>query len=298
MTGAERAAWLSAFAPEEDAFATTPAAVKELQTRVMAFVADVVDEVGVDGVVVTLDGGLSSTVVATLAADAVGPDRVVGLVMPAHLSGEAAARKAETVAMALDISYSRVHLHPLLGAFQEAMGATPGPADDLVATGNALARFRTTCADYVATTTNALVLGAATRTDRLLGATEHAGTGDDCLPLGDLYRTEVTALATAVGVPDDVVAGTPGSGFVGGDFDPVEFGVEPETVDRVLRSIVDEGLGVPAVVDRTETDGDVVDRIRRRCEAAQRRRRRPLSPATTDADRSSPERVGRPNGRR
>jgi len=116
--------------------------------------------------------------------------------MPVQLNDEAPARDAEAVASILDVDYRRVPLQPLVTAFQRVVGTAGEPADDLVAVGNASERFRMTCAYYVANTTNRLVVGTVTRTERLLGSvTKYGENGVDLSLFGDLYRTEVRALA-------------------------------------------------------------------------------------------------------
>lgn len=89
--------------------------------------------------------------------------------MPAQLSDEASARDAEAVASLLDIDYQRVHLQPILMAFQEVIDAGEKPADDIHAIENALDRFRMTCGYYVANISNGLLSGHSTvRTDWLV----------------------------------------------------------------------------------------------------------------------------------
>ncbi len=266
---------------EDDGLATGPDALARLQEVVPAFIEAQVDEAGADGVVIALDGELVSTVTATLAVDALGSDRVTGLVLPAYMNQEAAARDAEAIASVLDIEYSRVPLQPLLGAFQEVVGTTAQPADDLVAMENVAARLRMACSYYVANTTNALVVGTATRTDRFLGTlTKHADTGVDCLPLGDLYATEVRALADALEIPTDLVTESVSPGVGTGQFASDELETEPETADRILRSHVDEGLAVAAVAERVGVDAAAVERIADWYASTRHKRQLPPTPGT------------------
>lgn len=293
MSGRERRAWLADLVDQEG-FVTASPAVADLRAAVQAFVRAVVDDAGAERVVVGLDGGRNTTVVAALAADALGADRVTGLVMPAHMITEASARDAEALATSLGIEYERIQLQPVVAAFQEAIGANDGPADDLAATERALSRIRTACAYYVADTTNAVVVGAATRTTLLTGAAVGCGeTETDCLPLGDLYGVEVRALADALGVPDDLVGRSAGGGFgVDAPGSAVE-GESARTVDRTLRLAVDEGLDASSVAGRVGVDVDTVERLVGQAADVARRRSPPPTPATRTA-RCPPELVDRP----
>jgi NAD+ synthase len=264
---------------DDDGFATGPEAVSRLRESLPAFVAGTAAELGADRAVVILDGRLATTVTATVAVEALGAESVTGLVLPAYMSQEATARTAEAIATALEVEYTRIHLQPILAAFQELVGTAGEPADDLVAMRNAAARFRMACSYYVADTTNALVVGGATRTDRLLGTvTKHADTGVDCLPLGDRYATEVRALADALEIPEDIVEDPSRSGR----FDAADLGLATRDVDLVLRLLVDEARTAAAVADRVGVDREAVERIASWYENTHHVRRHPSTPLGYD----------------
>ena len=246
-----------------------------------AFLEDVVADADADGVVVALDGDVDTTVTAALAVEGLGSDRVTALVMPARLGDEAAARQAEAVASMLDVTYRRFPLQSLLGAFQETVGTSGEPTDDPVAVENALDRLRMTCAYYVANASDAVVAGATDRTTRLLGpVTKYGDTGVDCLPLGDLYRTEVDTLARHLDVPEEIRNRS--ARRLGATDDPADrLDVDPATVDRVLHLLVDERLDPSTVVDRLGVDPTVVERIDSWCEATRHKRHPPTRPSTS-----------------
>lgn len=283
MTNSSTERLLEALPRGPDGLATTPDALARLRERLPAFLAELVADAGADRLVVGLDGGLETALAATLAVDAVGEDRVTGLVMPAFMSHEAVSRNAEAIADSLGIDHSRLQLRPVLAAFQETVGESTGPTDDLVATGNALSRLRTTCAYYVANATNGLVVGAVDRTRYLLGSvTKHGETAADCLLFGDLYRTEVEALARDVGVPEELTVEAAGSPLNPGDSPAAELDVDAATVDRILRSRIDCGLETATVADRLDVDPAIVDRVADWCAQTEHKRRRPPTPSTRD----------------
>ncbi|MFB1066143.1 NAD(+) synthase [Natrinema sp. H-ect4] len=263
--------------------ATTAGALTHLQEQLPAFLEELVTNAGAERLIVQLDGGVETTVAATLAVEALGPERVTGLLLPAFMSHEATMRNAEAIATSLGIEADRIHLQPVLAAFQEAIGGSSGPTDDLVATNNALSRLRMACAYYVANTANGLVVGTVNRTEYLLGSlTKHGEIGADCLLLGDLYRTEVRALADAIGIPENITVESSTPSFQGEGSHSGELDAPTETIDRVLRLHVDEGVGMTATAERVGVDPALVDRIAQWCARTEHKRRLPPTPGIVE----------------
>lgn len=265
---------------EEHGLATSKAATRRIQGVLPAFVEDKVAEAAADGVVVPLDGSVESTVAAALVADGVGPDCVTGLVMPVQLSDEGPARTAETVASLLDIDCHRLHLQPVLTAFQRVVGETGEPTDDLVAMRNAGERFRMACKYYVANTRNELVVGTVPRTDRLLGAVAKYGeNGADLSLFGDLYRTEIEALADSLAVPSGLLDHPTHPVAHTGAADAAELGIDQRALDSILHFAVDRDWSAPEVADRVGVDESVVERAIRWCARTRHKRHTPPKPS-------------------
>ena len=260
--------------------------------RVSSFLADRVDAAGADGVVVNMSGGLDSTVTAALAVEALGADRVYGLILPCNKIGAPHARDAEALAEALGIDHDTVHLHSLFAQF----GAVAPDRFDLhgepVLSGNATARLRMTLAYLAANATNRLVCGTANRSELLLGYfTKHGDGGADVHPLGHLYKTEVRALAAELDVPEFVVEKPPTAGFLPGQRDADDLGAPYEVIDRVLRLGVDRGLDAATVAERlaggdgADVDEETVTDLLARHRATAHKRTTPDVP--TDRGRDS-----------
>ncbi|WP_424015119.1 NAD(+) synthase [Halorubrum xinjiangense] len=231
--------------------------------RVRSFVADRVDAAGADGVVVNMSGGLDSTVTAALAVEALGPDRVYGLILPCNKIGAPHARDAEALAEALGIDHDTVHLQPLFAQFGAVAPDRFDLHDEPVRSGNAVARLRMAMAYLAANATNRLVCGTANRSELLLGyLTKHGDGAADLFPLGHLYKTDVRALAAELDVPAFVVEKPPTAGFLPGQRDADDLGAPYEVVDPVLHLGVDRGLDPESVVERIEAavaDGELTE---------------------------------------
>ncbi|WP_418286694.1 NAD(+) synthase [Halorubrum sp. DTA46] len=240
-----------------------PREVGAERDRIGEFVQRHVTDAGAEGVVVNMSGGLDSTVTAALAVEALGTDRVYGLVLPCNKIGAPHARDAEALADALGIEHDTVHLQPLFAQF----GATAPDRFDLhdepVRSGNAVARLRMATAYLAANATNRLVCGTTNRSELLLGyVTKHGDGAADLLPLGHLYKTDVRALAEALDVPEFVVEKPPTAGFLPGQRDVDDLGASYEVIDSVLQLGVDRGLDPDTIRERFDDAREGFDEVR------------------------------------
>ena len=266
--------------------------IDDVESSVVAFLRERVESAGADGVVVAMSGGLDSTVTATLAVEALGPDRVLGLALPCHKTDASATMEAEVVADHLGVEFRRVQLRPLLHQFDEYVAPTltpeepqgPTPTPDR-AQANAIARLRMVCAYYAANRSNRLVVGTANRSELLLGYVTKYGDGAaDLFPLGDLYRTEVGELARHLGLPDAIVERTPTAGLYPGQTDADELGATYDVVDSLLYRVVEDGDTVAAAADALDVEESTARRLVSMCEETAHKRR--LPPIATVGGRS------------
>jgi len=243
--------------PSTDAI-TTDEAAERVRSDIRSFLQGTVAEAGASGVVVAMSGGIDSTVTAALAADALGPDRVLGLGLPCTKVDSAHATEARTVAEGLGIEFREIQLRPLLDVFEDLV-APDGDRDDI---GNVIARLRMACAYYAANARSRLVVGTANRSELLLGYfTKHGDGAADCYPIGDLYKTEVRTLASHIGVPRRIIGKEPTAGLWAGQTDESEIGARYDVVDPLLRRLVDEGERVERAADEVGVDVETAERV-------------------------------------
>lgn len=270
----------------DSGFVTTPNDLDRVHAAIVEFIRTAVDDANADGVVVAMSGGIDSTLTATLAVEALGGERVVGLGLPCNKTDGRNACDARTIAEGLGIEYRTGHLRPLLEAFQDDVAPAidptrelERPAGDERTTGNLIARFRMCCAYYDANRTNKLVLGTANRSEVLLGYFTKYGDGAaDLYPIGNCYKTEVRALAKRLGLPKRIVGKEPTAGFWTGQTDADELGARYEEIDPLLERVVDRGESVEAAAEELGVDRDVARRIASLHERTAHKRHTPPTP--------------------
>jgi NAD+ synthase len=263
-----------------------------LYTALMLGLHDAVTKGGAPGVVVGLTGGLDSALVAALAVDALGPDRVLAVRAPLP-AGEAGgltdsltaslADTAEIVEL-LGCRLDNVALAPVLKAADSLLAPAFAGRESAAAADRLHARLRAATLAVLAERMGALLLSTADRTDRLLGlATEEAGCG--YAVLSDIPKTTVLGLArwrnanqpagsrgpAGRVVPERVLerrakAGTPA-------------GLPPvEALDDLLAGLLDGGLSLTDLAGRGHAAEAVETVWRLVVQAEAGRRRAPPGP--------------------
>jgi NAD+ synthase len=218
---------------------------------------------GLDGIVVGLSGGIDSSLVARLARDALGPEHVLGVLLPDAAYPPELLDETTAYARSLGIECRSIGIEPIEEPYRRILPEL----SDRVALGNVKARIRMTILYAVARERRRLVAGTGNKSEILLGYfTKHGDSACDLLPIGDLYKTEVRALAVQLGLPEAIRERTPTAGLWEGQTDEGELGYPYGDVDRVLFGLeqlrtdaeIANVTGLPLARVR-----EVVDRVQR-----------------------------------
>lgn len=221
-----------------------------------------VEQAGAFGVIVGLSGGIDSAVVAALAARGVGPERVLGVMMPAHSHLEDLAH-AEEAARAINIPTTTVDLSEVF----DLLCKTLPPGNDL-AVANLKPRLRMLTLYNLANTRGLLVAGTGNKSELMAGYfTKYGDGGVDILPLGGLYKHQVRDLARELDCPVSIIEKPPSAGLWAGQTDETEMGITYEDLDAIL-----------AAIERGDTDAsppEKVAKVRKLIAVSEHKRRTP-----------------------
>ena len=218
--------------------------------RIQRFISHYILNSSSKGIVVGLSGGLDSAVVTKLAVNALGPTRVIGLVMPSDTTPEKDTEDAILLAKSLGIRYLIMDIYPLLQKYAEVL-----PADNR-ARGNLMARIRMNILYYFANLNGYLVAGTSDKSELYLGYYTKWGDGAaDIMPITGLYKTEVRALASFLEIPAAIVEKKSSPRLWNNHLAEEEIGIDYETIDQILRLLFEKKkkprdvakiLGIPA----------------------------------------------------
>ncbi|MEC7852429.1 MAG: NAD+ synthase [Pseudomonadota bacterium] len=153
---------------------------------------DYVDKNGFPGVVLGLSGGIDSALVAALAVDALGPDRVHAVMMPSPYTSRESLEDAADLAGRLGIRLDEVSIGPAMAAMdgmleQQFDGADPGIAEE-----NIQSRLRGMILMGISNKHGPMVLATGNKSEYAAGYSTLYG--DMCggfAPIKDVWKVQV-----------------------------------------------------------------------------------------------------------
>ena len=229
-----------------------------------------------ENVVVGLSGGVDSSLVAYLAAEALGPASVLGVRMPYRTSSPESLAHAQLVIDKLGIPSTTVDISPAVDALAASIERAGAETERIPPPrlGNIMARARMITLFDLSAAHRGLPLGTGNKTERLLGYfTWHADDSPPVNAIGDLFKTQVWALARHLGVPDVIVSKPATADLIKGQTDEGDFGISYPRADAILHWIL---LGYrPAEIQTLGFSESEIALVRKRLDTTHWKRRLP-----------------------
>jgi NAD+ synthase len=233
-----------------------------VRKMLVSFLRDEARKSGFSKAILNLSGGIDSSVVAYLAAEAYGPEHVVALLLPYRLSQGHSIEDARDVVRRLGVQSEERDITAQIDAY--FAGEPVDTEANRVRAGNKMARERMAILYDRSRVHEAIPLGTSNKTELLLGYGTIFGDLASALnPVGDLYKTQLRELAAHLGVPERIRAKVPTADLWVGQTDEGELGATYAELDLVLYHMVDRRLSPPELV-AAGFDRRLVDAVRER----------------------------------
>jgi NAD+ synthase len=225
---------------DTNALAIDPESIKQ---RIVKFIQVRLSESGQKGLVFGLSGGLDSSTIAALCSKVTKLENLLALIMPHRESNPQDKEHALLVVEKFKIPFKVVDITRAVDAVKENLPLLPstgnGDADAAFrkrnTIGNIKARIRMINLFMAANETNRIVVGSGDKSEFLIGYfTKYGDGGTDILPIADLYKTQVRALAKYLGVPEVITTKPSSPGLWKDQTAEAEIGMKYEQLDLIL----------------------------------------------------------------
>ncbi len=233
------------------------------------FIRDEMARRGFTKAVIGLSGGVDSAVTTYLAARALGAENVLAVRMPYKSSSADSLAHAQLVIDALGIGSRDMEITAAVDGYLQHE-----PDADPARRGNVMARTRMITLFDQSAKHRGVPLGTGNKTERLFGYyTWHADDSPPINPLGDLYKSQVWALARHLSVPAEIIDKPASADLIQGQTDEGDFGISYARADELLNWMLNGWT--PQELVMRGFDARDVEIVRRRLESTHWKRRLP-----------------------
>lgn len=254
-----------------------PERLKEIYDALILGTRDYVDKNGFQKVVFGMSGGIDSAITAVIAADALGKERVVAVVMPSQFSSDATQGDAVKMAEELGIQHYCIPIEQIFGSYLSTLadpfkGTQPGIAEE-----NIQARIRGTLLMALSNKFGWLVLTTGNKSEIAVGySTLYGDMAGGFNVLKDVPKTLVYELShyrNSLGhvILDSIIERAPSAELRPGQKD-VDSLPPYEILDPIIHAYVEEDKSVSEIVAQG-FDHATVDRVVRMIDRNEYKRR-------------------------
>jgi NAD+ synthase (glutamine-hydrolysing) len=250
---------------------------------------DYVEKNNFKSVIIGLSGGIDSALVAALAADAIGANRVYGVAMPSKYSSDHSLNDAKALAENIGLNYQIIEITPMVANLFASLHL------DGVAEENLQARIRGITLMGLSNQQGHLVLATGNKSELAVGySTLYGDAVGGFAPIKDLYKTQVWQLAKwrnelailqgqTPPIPANSITKEPSAELAPNQKDSDSL---PDyfTLDKILTIYIDQDGGRPAAIT-AGFDPALVDKVVRLVDRAEYKRRQ-YPPGTKISNRA------------
>ena len=216
---------------------------------------DYVRKCGFHDVVIGLSGGIDSALVAAIAADAVGPENVLGVAMPGPYSAESSLKDAALLAQNLRIRFDVLPIKDLFCGYSRTLAGTfEGKAVD-VTEENIQARIRGNLLMAISNKFGSLVLSTGNKSEMAVGyCTLYGDMAGGLAVISDVSKSMVYDLARLVNqrknvIPEAIITKAPTAELRANQTD--QDSLPPyDVLDAILRGYVEEMQSPSEIAER------------------------------------------------
>jgi NAD+ synthase/NAD+ synthase (glutamine-hydrolysing) len=240
-----------------------------------------------DWLLLGISGGIDSALTATIAANALGPRNVLGILMPSPFTSNQSITDAQKLASNLKIKTITINIEKIMNSYESSLKHSFRGYRKNVTEQNIQARIRGNLLMALANKYNALVLATGNKSELTVGySTIYGDMVGGLAPIGDLTKTQVYNLARWYNreeeiIPERILTKAPSAELAPNQKDQDD--LPPyDLLDQVLELHIEKQLGAKEIISKGYKIGLVKKVLSMVKKAEFKRRQAPLSLKVTD----------------
>jgi NAD+ synthase (glutamine-hydrolysing) len=249
----------------------------ELYAALVLGVKDYARKCGFKQALLGLSGGIDSALVATIAADALGAENVLGILMPSPYSSDHSITDAVALAQNLGIKTQTVPIEPMMKSFDSSLAEMFADTEFGVAEENLQSRIRGTLLMGIANKFNYLLITTGNKSEMAVGyCTLYGDMNGGLAAIADVPKTKIFALckwlnrATEI-IPTNIITKPPSAELKPGQVDQDSL-PEYDILDDILERFVQKHESPKQIIDAGHDDA-IVTKVLRLVKIAEFKRR-------------------------
>ncbi|HEX2155276.1 MAG TPA: NAD+ synthase [Acidimicrobiia bacterium] len=262
---------------DRDSLAPLLDPIPEIYAAVTTGLGDYVRKNGFDSVLVSLSGGIDSAMVATLAVDALGPEKVWGVSLPSRYSSQGSIDDARSLAENLGIRFDIIPMDDVFQAYLDTLSRLFAGTESDSAEENLQARVRGVIVMALSNKFGPLVLATGNKSEMAVGySTIYGDMVGGFAPIKDVFKTLLYRLAEwrnsqGKAIPQDTIDKPPSAELRPDQTD--QDTLPPYSLlDQILDAYIEDDLGVDEII-ADGFDPEVVHRVLQMVDRSEYKRR-------------------------
>ncbi len=242
-----------------------PDKIDAIEQALVMGIRNYFSKLGLHKAILGLSGGIDSAVTAVIAAKALGPENVYGVLMPSEFSSTHSVNDALELAQNLGIKHDTIRVNQVVKSFEEALSPYFNNRSFDVAEENIQARARGVILMGLSNKFGYILLNTSNKSEAAVGyGTLYGDMNGGLSVLGDVYKTEVFALARHMNKNDEVIPeniiSKPPSAELRPDQKDCDSLPDYNTLDTILLLYIEKRMGPKTIIGKGY-DQQLVERI-------------------------------------
>ena len=240
---------------------TTEDSIESSFNAIRLGIRDYMGKSGFKTAILGLSGGIDSSLVALLAAEAIGPENLTGISMPSQFSSEHSKSDAEDLSKNLGINFKTIPIKSTYENYLDILKPHFNGAEKNETEENIQARIRGNILMALSNKFNHLLLSTGNKTELALGyATLYGDMAGGLAPINDVSKLQVYKLCRYYNdlkgshiIPESVFTKTPSAELSEDQVDPFDYDIISPLVDDIIQlgltkdELIDKGYEVDTI---------------------------------------------------